>query len=41
MAKGHLPIAIQSYYCVVYQYTNENGERKQKWETYKPRVSLT
>lgn len=22
-------------YCVVYQYTNENGERKQKWETYK------
>ena len=22
-------------FCVVYQYTNENGERKQKWETYK------
>ena len=24
-----------NHYCVVYQYTNENGERKQKWETYK------
>lgn len=22
-------------YCVVYQYTNEEGKRKQKWETYK------
>lgn len=22
-------------YCVVYQYTNEEGQRKQKWETYK------
>lgn len=21
-------------FCVVYQYTNENGQRKQKWETY-------
>lgn len=22
-------------FCVVYKYTDENGERKQKWETYK------
>lgn len=22
-------------YCVVYKYVNENGEKKQKWETYK------
>lgn len=24
-----------SRFCVVYQYTNEEGQRKQKWETYK------
>ena len=22
-------------YCVVYLYTNDEGKRKQKWETYK------
>ena len=25
-------------YCVVYNYTDENGKRKQKWETYKTMV---
>lgn len=25
-------------YCVVYLYTDENGNRKQKWETYKTKV---
>jgi len=22
-------------YCVVYNYINQDGQRKQKWETYK------
>ena len=25
-------------FCVVYNYTNANGERKQKWETYDTRA---
>ena len=25
-------------YCVVYTYTNEDGKKKQKWETYKTQV---
>jgi len=25
-------------YCVIYNYTDENGKRRQKWETYKTKT---
>ena len=25
-------------YCVIYTYTDENGNKKQKWETYKTKA---
>ena len=25
-------------YCVIYIYTDENGNKKQKWETYKTKA---